>query len=290
MGQGRVKAKGFVRKESRRSMAQEARKKRRREERKKGIKIERIPKTIDNKRVFDETKVENEEDIEMIREEQLDEFSSVISGRISPKVMITTTMTGGAYAGKLGRELAYVIPNGVFKRRRGYSMSSILKTLKKKHYTMLILVEQGVQRKRPDGLWMINLPHGPTAHFRIGTVRYRREIPDVGRKSDHYPDLNLYGFKTRLGRRISRMFQSLFPPKPEYYGRQIITFHNQRDWIFFRQHRFIFDDPKTPRVQELGPRFSLYLLSLQDGTMQRTSPYEYIPKAGTRSEKLRFIL
>ena len=29
----------------------------------------------------------------------------------------------------------------------------------------------------PDGLWIIGLPGGPTAHFRMASVRYRREVP-----------------------------------------------------------------------------------------------------------------
>ena len=28
---------------------------------------------------------------------------------------------------------------------------------------------------------------------------------------------------------------------PEFEGRQVVTFHNQRDFIFFRHHRYVFD-------------------------------------------------
>ena len=54
-----------------------------------------------------------------------------------------------------------------------------------------------------------------------------------------------------------------------------MTFHNQRDFIFVRHHRYIFDEKQRSsaaggkprrvisRLQELGPRFTLRLLSLQ---------------------------
>lgn len=35
------------------------------------------------------------------------------------------------------------------------------------------------------------------------------------------------------------MFQQLFPPLPEFEGRQVVTLHNQRDFLFFRRHRYV---------------------------------------------------
>jgi len=35
---------------------------------------------------------------------------------------------------------------------------------------------------------------------------------------------------------------SLFPHTPDFTGRQVVTFHNQRDFVFFRHHRYIFED------------------------------------------------
>ena len=34
------------------------------------------------------------------------------------------------------------------------------------------------------------------------------------------------------------MFQTTFPPMPEFQGRQVVTLHNQRDFLFFRRHRY----------------------------------------------------
>lgn len=37
----------------------------------------------------------------------------------------------------------------------------------------------------------------------------------------------------------SRLIQSLFPQSPNFRGRRVVTFHNQRDFIFFRHHRWV---------------------------------------------------
>lgn len=36
-----------------------------------------------------------------------------------------------------------------------------------------------------------------------------------------------------------RLIQSLFPQDPNFRGRRVVTFHNQRDFIFFRHHRYV---------------------------------------------------
>ena len=71
------------------------------------------------------------------------------------------------------------------------------------------------------------------------------------------------------------MFASLFAPNPHFRGRRVVTFQNQRDFIFVRHHRYIFDEKEkvpgnekkprriTSRLQPLGPHFTLRLLWLQ---------------------------
>lgn len=36
-----------------------------------------------------------------------------------------------------------------------------------------------------------------------------------------------------------RLIQSLFPQDPHFRGRRVVTFHNQRDFVFFRHHRYV---------------------------------------------------
>lgn len=52
------------------------------------------------------------------------------------------------------------------------------------------------------------------------------------------PEVILNNFNTRLGHSIGRLLASLFPHDPQFNGRQVVTFHNQRDFIFFRHHRY----------------------------------------------------
>lgn len=61
------------------------------------------------------------------------------------------------------------------------------------------------------------------------------------------------------------MFQALFPPVPEFEGRQVATFHVQRDFIFFRRHRYAFKSTEKTALQEIGPRFTLKLRWMKRG-------------------------
>ncbi|ELW65385.1 Spermatogenesis-associated protein 1 [Tupaia chinensis] len=98
--------------------------------------------------------------------------------------------------------------------------------------------------------------------------------------TEHKPEIILNNFTTRLGHSIGRMFASLFPHDPQFIGRQVATFHNQRDYIFFRFHRYIFKSEKKVGIQELGPRFTLKLRSLQKGTFDsKYGEYEWVHKA-----------
>lgn len=49
----------------------------------------------------------------------------------------------------------------------------------------------------------------------------------------------------------------------------MVTFHNQRDFIFVRHHRYIYrkeGDKTRAKLQELGPRFTLKMKWLQEGS------------------------
>lgn len=95
----------------------------------------------------------------------------------------------------------------------------------------------------------------------------------------HKPEIMLNNFNTRLGLQIGRSFAALFPHDPQYEGRHVITFHNQRDFVFFRHHRYIFRDAKKVGLQELGPKFTLKLRSLQKGTFNsKFGEYEWVHK------------
>ena len=143
MGQGRVKAIGFQRKESRRALAHQNRKKRKLEEKKKGIKVVRIPRTIDNSRQLDQSYIHDLNEEEMLKEDAMDEFHAILEGKRKTKIMITTTLKAGSYSIKFGHELTTVLPHSMFRKRRGFALHTILKQLKRKDFTALIIIEQG---------------------------------------------------------------------------------------------------------------------------------------------------
>lgn len=66
--------------------------------------------------------------------------------------------------------------------------------------------------------------------------------------------------------------------EPEFNGRQVVTFHNQRDYIFVRFHRYVFSEGKGDSGKEKKTRASLQVKPLgyrklfaRFGTARRTS-------------------
>ena len=144
---------------------------------------------------------------------------------------------------------------------------------------------------------MIHLPNGPTAYFKLTSISIPKKIRNHGNSTDHYPELILNNFTTHLGFTVGRFFASLFPKSPEFKGRQVVTFHNQRDFIFVRRHRYKIDEGNEHReagervdLQEIGPRFCLKLLALQKGTFDRKDGTYIWERKIKQEERKRFYL
>jgi len=209
-------------------------------------------------------------DEEIAEDEEHDEFAPYFKG-LPPKVAITTAVHSSREAKQFVYHMQDLIPGLTYYRRRDFPLKKIIKFLKNREYTDLLVV--GENRQIIDSLMIVHLPDGPTATFKVSNIKYPEQIEDHGILSSHDPELILNNFTTRMGHGLGRMFASLFPQVPEFTGRRIITFHNQRDFIFVRQHRYIFDPDENnkevgmkPRIQELGPRMTLKLQRLQHGT------------------------
>ncbi|KAF3439767.1 hypothetical protein FNV43_RR18045 [Rhamnella rubrinervis] len=260
----------------------------------------KIPRTIENTREFDET-VCKPDDEELFAGNDADEFSSILKQDRTPKVLITTCRFNSTRGPAFISELLSVIPNAHYYKRGTYDLKKIVEYANKKDFTSIIVVH--TNRREPDALLIIGLPDGPTAHFKLSRLVLRKDIKNHGNPTSHEPELVLTNFTTRLGHRIGRLIQSLFPQEPNFRGRRVVTFHNQRDFIFFRHHRYIFDIKETKhtdseskktknakgetiskekvvaRLQECGPRFTLKLISLQHGTFDaKSGEYEWVHK------------
>ena len=90
----------------------------------------------------------------------------------------------------------------------------------------------------------------------------------------------LNNFTTLLGNSVGRLFGSLFPPQPQFRGRQVVTLHNQRDFLFFRRHRYMFASATSARLQEIGPRFTLKLRWLRKGLPAVAAADGSMPRGG----------
>ncbi|KAJ2449943.1 Ribosome production factor 1 [Coemansia sp. RSA 2336] len=249
---------------------------------------ENVPKTQENTREFDEAVI-NDADEEVAQDEEEDEFASYFNGQ-TPKVLITTTPNAGKKTTSFVKELVSVVPNLEYiKRGKKFALQQIIEFCRGRDYTDLVVVTE--DHKEPTHVTLIHLPEGPTAHFRLTRIKGGKEISGHGRATSHYPELILNQFSTRLGHTVGRMFASLFPQVPEFQGRQVVTFHNQRDFIFFRRHRYVFKNSKRVDLQEIGPRFTLRLRWLQKGLYDPVNgEYEWSYKADLETSRRRVFL
>lgn len=268
----------------------------------------KIPRTIENTRELDET-VCQPNDEELYADNDTDEFNKILKQETIPKILITTCRFNSTRGPAFIQELMSIIPNAHYYKRGTFELKKIAEYAKNKDFTSIVVVH--TSRREPDALLIINLPDGPTAHFKLSNLILRSEIKNHGKPTDHKPELVLNNFTTRLGHRVGRMIQSLFPQDPFFRGRRVVTFHNQRDFIFFRHHRYIFEtkeikgDKKAPtdkstntsknrviaRLQECGPRFTLKLVTLQHGIFDtKGGEYEWVHKADMDTSRRRFFL
>ncbi|KAK3333636.1 anticodon-binding protein [Cercophora scortea] len=238
-----------------------------------------------------------------------------------PKVLVTTSLNATIH--KEAQEIAAIFPNSTYIRRTAhryghkYSVREIAKFAKNRGYTVLFVI--GEDQKRPCQLTVVHLngedvAPGPTLTYTIRGYQPSKSLLGHGNPTNHYPELLLNGFKTPLGLLAAKSMYTLFPANPELSGRQVVTLHNQRDYIFFRRHRYIFREArKTEKnvttadgsemkglegiragLQEIGPRMTLKLRRVDKGIGKAGSEGEdalkWQWKAGMEKERTKFNL
>jgi len=246
------------------------------------VKQKKIPKTLDNTREFDKTTV-SPDDEEVFADEAEDEFAPYFQNEKTPKIMITTRPRPSGKLFAFIGNLLEMLPNAFFYPRKTFHMKQICQWAVNKNFTHLFVLSE--KQKVCNGIIISHLPAGPTAYFKVSNVIPTSEISNHGRVTAHQPELILNNFNTRLGHRVGRFLGGCYPHDPEFKGRQVVTFHNQRDFIFVRHHRYVFEPGKDgkikSRLQELGPRFTLKMRWLQEGSFDsKFGEYEWIHKRG----------
>lgn len=258
---------------------------------------------MENTRAKDETMVTGGDD-EVEADEADDEFAAHFSSERPPKVLLTTCYRPSKVMYTFLSEMLEVFPSAQYYKRAGFPLKKIVEFAAKKDYTDVVVFNE--DRKQVNAMLVVHLPDGPTARFRLSNLILGKDIKGHGRATEHKPELILNNFGTRLGRRVGRMFASLFCQDPTFRGRRAVTFHNQRDFIFFRHHRYIFEEkekkasskakegPKKvvqARLQELGPRFTLKLEAVQKGTFNaKEGEFEWLRKAEAEKGRKNFFL
>jgi ribosome production factor 1 len=233
-----------------------------------------------------------------------------------PKILVTTSINSNLHA--QAHLLCTLFPNSVYIPRSAhryghkFSLREISSFASNRSYTAVVVLKE--DQKKPTGLSVVHLPAGPTLHFSIANWVEGKKLPGHGNPTNHYPELILNNFRTPLGLLTARLFLTLFPPQPEFQGRQVVTLHNQRDYIFVRRHRYVFRDKRATEksvvgpdgkefkgmediragLQELGPRFTLKLRRVDRGVgragSQGEGGLEWEWKAHMEKKRTRFNL
>ncbi|TGO34684.1 hypothetical protein BHYA_0186g00140 [Botrytis hyacinthi] len=234
----------------------------------------------------------------------------------APKILLTTSLNSTLHAE--AHLLCTLFPNSNYVPRSAhryghkYSLREICKFATNREYTSVVMLKEDA--KVPTGLTIVHLPSGPTCHFSIKNWVEGKKLPGHGNPTNHYPELILNNFRTPLGLLTARLFLTLFPPQPELQGRQVVTLHNQRDYIFVRRHRYVFREKRETEksvvgpdgkivegvegiragLQELGPRFTLKLRRVDKGIGRAGSEgddaVQWQWKAGMEKQRTRFNL
>ncbi|KAI4243737.1 MAG: hypothetical protein L6R40_003350 [Gallowayella cf. fulva] len=228
-----------------------------------------------------------------------------------PKTLITTSLNSTLH--HEARLLTTLFPHSVYIPRSAhrhshkYSVREIAAFASNRAYTAVLVLKE--DQKKPTGLTFVHLPAGPTFHFSISNWIEGKRLPGHGNPTDHMPELILNNFRTPLGLLTAHLFRTMFPPSPELQGRQVVTLHNQRDYIFLRRHRYVFREKRETEknvvgpdgklvegvqgiragLQELGPRFTLKLRRIDRG-VQRGSGQEWEWKGKMEKQRTKFQL
>lgn len=204
-----------------------------------------------------------------------------------PKILVTTSLRATIH--REAGIIASLFPNSHYVPRSGhryahkYSLRDICKFGSNRGFTAVVMVRE--DQKKPTGLTIVHLPEGPTFHFTITNWIEGSKLPGHGNSQGFYPELLLNRFTTPLGLLTAQLLRRLFPYQPEIAGREVLTIHNQRDYLFVRRHRYKYRERRQTEkmvvdeegkeipgftdvrvgLQEIGPRFTLKLRRVDKG-------------------------
>ena len=215
-----------------------------------------------------------------------DEYAQV--GIREPKVCVTTSRDPSSRLKQFAKEVKIMLPNSISINRGNTRVDELVGACKKADFTDIVtLVET---RGNPDGMTVCHLPYGPTAYFTLSNCVMRHDIPDCQPASQAHPHLIVDGLDSKIGQRVGRILQALYPvPRPE--SRRIITFANRDDHISFRHHMYDKSNKGKVEIKEAGPRFEMQLYEIRLGTLdQDTAEKEWVYRPYQNTSRKRKAL
>merc|ERR1719204_2740956 len=154
-----------------------------------------LPHTTESLRAPDVTYIEPDEE-DVAAEAQNDEFAKYFNCTSTPKTLVTTNKKSSLETRKLLDELTNVIPNSEYVKRGKVDMKNLVKEAVERQYTHILVINEDM--KKPNSIIVTHLPEGPTATFRLTSVKLKKQLKRHGNATNHKPEVILNNFKTKL--------------------------------------------------------------------------------------------
>ncbi|KAJ9141612.1 Brix-domain-containing protein [Coniochaeta hoffmannii] len=216
---------------------------------------------------YDESRPDSLDEID------LDDEYQALSGIVDPRVLVTTARDPSSRLSAFSKEIRLLLPTSIRLNRGNLILPEIVRSSQAAGLSDILLLHE--HRGTPTALTISHMPHGPTVSFSLHNVVLRHDIPGVvrGTVSESYPHLIFEGFNTKLGKRIQRVIQHLFPPRDPItsktkVGNRVITFVNNDDAIEVRHHVFVRTSYQSVELSEVGPRMTMKPFEIRGGTLE----------------------
>jgi U3 small nucleolar ribonucleoprotein protein IMP4 len=216
---------------------------------------------------YDESRPDNADELD------LDDEYQQLSGVVDPRVLVTTARDPSSRLAAFSKEIRLLLPTSIRLNRGNLILPEIVRSSQSAGLSDVLLLHE--HRGTPTALTISHMPHGPTVSFSLHNVVLRHDIPGSvrGTVSEAYPHLIFEGFNTKLGKRIQRVLQHLFPPREPItskakVGNRVITFVNNDDAIEVRHHVFVRTSYQSVELSEVGPRMTMKPFEIRGGTLE----------------------
>lgn len=130
-----------------------------------------VTKTIESMRVKDETIITDADDEEIKGEQSIDEFASYFKNETTPKILMTTNRRPNGKIFDFMKEIKAAFPGIEYYERKNHLVKTMIEEAKERGFTDLMLWYE--KHGKPHSLILSHLPDGPTATFRVSSIKMR---------------------------------------------------------------------------------------------------------------------